>query len=784
VIERARLWASRCFKGQILSLLLLLLIFAALVYGMADAIQGIERGLLWPLVWLGLILGWGLACSRMAGWLSAIVCTATGFTLTLLSVGQLGGMVATLLTELAAWAWESIQGGTPPDPLPIQSAWTSLADGVGTLVVRLYTWLLSLLQGQPSFDPIPIAFLWSLALWGAVIWASWAVRRRAQPLVGVAPVVALLASTLVAVGGRALYLLPMLPATLVLQALRGHEHQRDRWEQAGARWSPRIRSDTAWLALGLSLALMVAAAIIPSISVYRIVDFFHSLSEGPAGDPGFAPSLGLEPQPDSEQAELSILDARRSGSLPARHLIGSGPELSEQVMMVVSIEPTQNVGDTGDQPVSTLYWRGLTYERYTDRGWSAEYTGKVSYAPGEPAIPVPTPGRRLLRQQVRLLEERSGLLYVAGSLVTADREFRVAWRTFPQPEQPGDAFGAIIDDASYRADSLLPVFGEADLRAAGQNYPAWVIERYLPLPDSVPDRVLALARDLTATELTPYDRALAIERFLRRFPYTLDVPSPPAGQDIADYFLFDLQRGYCDYYATAMVVLARAAGLPARLVTGYASGRFDQVQEQYVVTKADAHSWVQVYFPGYGWIEFEPTAGQPAIARPAEALPEVPAELQAPPEPITARRARLNWAIGLGIGGGLLVLTLAGFAIWWIVDAWRLRRLPPGAAVLDLYRRLYRYARWLGVGSREGDTPHEFAATLTLRLKELAQRHRGGRRLLPARREIRWLTELCARTLYSRHKPQVSEQAEALQVWSRLRRRLWLARLFTWTPGS
>ena len=219
MIERARLWASRCFKGQILSLLLLLLIFAALVYGMADAIQGIERGLLWPLVWLGLILGWGLACSRMAGWLSAIVCTATGFTLTLLSVGQLGGMVATLLTELAAWAWESIQGGTPPDPLPIQSAWTSLADGVGTLVVRLYTWLLSLLQGQPSFDPIPIAFLWSLALWGAVIWASWAVRRRAQPLVGVAPVVALLASTLVAVGGRALYLLPMLPEPLVYPTL-------------------------------------------------------------------------------------------------------------------------------------------------------------------------------------------------------------------------------------------------------------------------------------------------------------------------------------------------------------------------------------------------------------------------------------------------------------------------------------------------------------------------------------------------------------------------------------
>jgi hypothetical protein len=219
-------------------------------------------------------------------------------------------------------------------------------------------------------------------------------------------------------------------------------------------------------------------------------------------------------------------------------------------------------------------------------------------------------------------------------------------------------------------------------------------------------------------------------------------------------------------------------------VTGYASGSHDQDRAQYVVTRADAHSWVQVYFPGHGWIEFEPTAGRPAIERPAGALPDVPAELQAPPEPITARRARLNWAIGLAIGGGLLALALGGLAAWWIVDAWRLRRLPPGAAVLDLYRRLYRHARWLGARSREGDTPHEFATALTVRLKELARGRRGGQRLLSAMDEIRWLAELCARSLYSRHAPKASERSEAVQRWGRLRRRLVLARLFTWTPGS
>jgi hypothetical protein len=783
VIGRARLWVNRCLGKQILTLLLLILTFACLVYGMADAIQGIDRGLLWPLVLFGLFLGWGLACSRLRGWQAAVICQGAGLILVFWTVGQLRGTLVTFFAESAVWAWRTIRGGALSDPYPVQSAWTALATGMTTLVVRFGGWLLNLAQGRASFDPTPVAILWSLALWAVVVWATWAVRRRTQPLLGVAPAAALLASTLAAVGGRAIYLLPMVPAGLVLQARRAHDRQRCQWQQIGLRFSPRLRSGTLWLALGLSLVLMLAAAIIPSISLYRIADFFQSLSEKPPADESVAPIVGMEPQSKSAPAQLTVLDARRGAGLPTRHLIGSGPELSEQEVMLVSIEPTSGAGGRENQSHPIYYWRGLTYDRYTDRGWLAEYTGKVSYAPGEPAIPASTPGQRLLRQQVRLLEE-NGLLFVAGSLVTADEEFRIAWRTRPQQGQPGDAFGAITDATDYRADSLLPEFGEAGLRADGQDYPTWIVERYLVVPESVPDRVLTLARDLTATEPTPYDRALAIERFLRRFPYTLDLPSPPADRDISDYFLFELQRGYCDYYATTMVVLARGSGLPARLVTGYASGTYDEASGQYTVTEADAHSWAQVYFPSYGWINFEPTAGLPAITRPADALPEVPAELQTPPEPITARRARLIWARGLGIGGGLLALALVCLTIWLIVDAWRLRRLPPSDAVIGLYRRLYRSALWLGLDSTEGDTVHEFATTLTLRLKELAQARRGGRGLISAVGDIRWLTKLCARALYSLDKPHASEQAEAVQMWGRLRRRLWLARLMVWSPWT
>jgi transglutaminase-like putative cysteine protease len=760
-------------------LVLLLIVFGSVAYGVSNAVRGIEPGLLWPFVLIGLVLGWALACSRVPGWLVAIAGSLTGVLLTLLRAGQLGGPLVTLLGTIGNLAWQTLQGSIPPDTTALQTGWLDLVDNVGVMVTRLYTWMVSLSQGQLLYDPVPIAFLWGLALWGTVLWACWAVRRRAQPLLGIAPATALLVSTLVYVGGRAAYLLPVLAAALVLKAVVRYDRRRQRWEQSRLKYAPRVRRDTIWMAVGLSMMLTFVAAVTPSISVYRIVEFVQSLSQEPAEEEA-ARSLGLEPDAEAAQTAYTILDARRSGGLPTRHLIGSGPELSEQVVMVISIEPTHGVTQAVDLD---HYWRGLTYDRYTERGWSTEYAVRATYEPGDLASAASPPNRRLLRQEVRLREDRSGLIYVAGSLLTADQEFRIAWRALPDSEQPGDVFGAMVEAASYRADSLLPVFGEADLRTAGEGYPAWVTERYLALPDTVPDRVLALARDLTATEPTPYDRALAIERYLRRFPYMLDLPSPPTDQDVVDYFLFDLQQGYCDYYASAMVVLARAAGLPARLVTGYLSGRYDEKEGQIIVTEAEAHSWVEIYFPGFGWIEFEPTAGRPAVERPAAAPVRIPPELQAPPEPITAHRARSNVFLWLGAAGGLFTVALGGLVVWLLVDDWRLRHRTAGEAMIGIYRRLYRHGRWLGVFARKGDTPCEFAEALALRVKEVTENRRWGALLTSAPEEIQWLIERSTRALYSSHEPESRERAMAIGKWRQLRLQLWLARALALFPS-
>jgi transglutaminase-like putative cysteine protease len=747
---------------------LLLVVFSSLVYGMADAVRGIERGLLWPVVWVGLLLAWGLASSRLTGWKAAALGGLVSVVSTGVQVGQLGDALASLVRALAGLVEQMARGMVPPDGAPVQAAWAELAGDVQALLTRLATWMRALVGGAPPYDPVVTTLVWGLALWGVVLWAGWAVRRRAQPVLGLAPAVALLASSLFYVGGRAGYLLPAFAATLVLKAWVGHGARRQAWQRSGFKASARIRADTAWLALAIAVGLTIAAALIPSISMRRIVETVRRMSSERAEGEGIGPAVGLEPQAAS--GEVNILLASQGGGLPRSHLIGAGPQLSEQVAMVIRIESAPSAA-----PEHRTYWRSLTYDQYTGRGWSTGATSIVEYAAGDLAASFVPATHHPVRQNVRLAQEMAGLVWVAGSLVTVDRDYQIAWRRQPSAEYTGDLFGGAADAQSYRADSLVPVFGEADLRAAGQGYPAWVVDAYLELPDTVPDRVLALARDLTATEPTPYDRALAIERYLRQFPYTLDLPAPPVDQDLVDYFLFDVRRGYCDYYASAMVVLARAAGLPARLVTGYATGTYDEAESQVVVTQDQAHTWVDVYFPGYGWVEFEPTAGRSELERQADMVPQVPPDLRTLPEPITAYRTRRTWRLWLGAVGGLLALGVGGGFAWFALDGWRLQRLPPGAAVVVLYQRLYRASRRLGVAARSSHTPYEFAALVAERTRRLSEDRCLERlvRTLPG--EVRRLAALCTRALYSLHPLQVSEQDRAIRTWKRLQGRVWLA---------
>jgi hypothetical protein len=139
-----------------------------------------------------------------------------------------------------------------------------------------------------------------------------------------------------------------------------------------------------------------------------------------------------------------------------------------------------------------------------------------------------------------------------------------------------------------------------------------VTQRYLQLPKELPQRVRDEAQRVAGGTNTPYGKAQAVEAYLREFPYDLDVESAPAGRDAVDFLLFDLKRGYFDYQATAMAVMLRTLGIPARVAVGFVLDPSQAVETKYTVRKDAAYSWVEVFFPTYGWVNFNPTQDRPA----------------------------------------------------------------------------------------------------------------------------------------------------------------------------
>lgn len=782
-------WAIRKIGTETLLLLgMLLVVLYSLTYGLGEAVREVEAGLLFPVSVFGLFTSWLLARSRLKVFPAALLVTAIGIVTISYKIGAMQNQLWQLLLALNGLAASALHWryGLPlPDPGPVWQALLSFWQSIAILLGRVYTWLTQLLSGALDFDPVAAAIVWSMIVWFVAGWAGWAVRRKTHPLLAVAPAGALLATSLAYVRGNPTILLPLLAVLLLLTAFVFYHNRQRSWEASGLDFAEDIRVEQYFVVVALSGALVFMAALAPSLSIQRMIELAQHLSQpAVAHQDRIGRSLGLDPLSGSR--EPTGLAGWRAGGLPRSHLLGSGPELSQEVVMVIS---------TGDlppgppelvysRPVPRYYWRFLTYDQYTGAGWSTGQTETVKYRGGEATIPTreaanfqtqaPT---RIVRQEVRLADysDNSHLLYVTGELLSADQRYEAVWRTLPNQSSNGDLFGATIEAGEYQAESTLPIPTVEQLRSSGSDYPEWVRRRYLLLPDSLPSRVQALAWNLTATEPTPYDRAKAIENYLRTIPYSLEVPLPPNRRDVTDYFLFELRQGYCDYYATAMVVLARAAGLPARLVLGFAGGGYDAFNAEYIVTEADAHSWVEIYFSGIGWIEFEPTASQPEISRPdANPEPEKQITEDRPVPSIGPRLAfyRSPWVnYSIGLISSLLILT--GFFI--LGDRWLLQRLSPAETVTNLYRRLYRRGKVLAGPVQAGNTPYEFGAICQRRLEGLARGGLFSQVLVSSVPEFHQLIDLYVHTSYSPHSPRKVDQDNAIRLWNRLRWRLWLS---------
>jgi hypothetical protein len=174
-----------------------------------------------------------------------------------------------------------------------------------------------------------------------------------------------------------------------------------------------------------------------------------------------------------------------------------------------------------------------------------------------------------------------------------------------------DAGGAVYNlDADhpinrYEGESQLPDIDTDEVRLA-PNTAAASMAAYLKLPP-LDTRIPNLAREITASAPSNYDKAVALEQYLStHFGYTLELPRTLSPDPLAN-FLFERKRGHCEYFASSMAVMLRSLQIPSRIVTGFRGGEFNDLTGQYVVRASDAHSWVEAFFPGSGWISFDPT---------------------------------------------------------------------------------------------------------------------------------------------------------------------------------
>jgi len=259
-----------------------------------------------------------------------------------------------------------------------------------------------------------------------------------------------------------------------------------------------------------------------------------------------------------------------------------------------------------------LKWRGIALSMFDGEVWSNPFeqiairrsvdgTYRLGRLPGVGGIGLTG---RIIRYRVLMEPMGSNVFFLAEKPQTLSGNFQLV-----STDSGGAVFNLDVDHPinRYEAESQLIPRVADQLRMSSPVPPAGM-SQYLKLPP-LDIRIPRLAEEITASAPDNYDKAVALEQYLRtHFGYTLELPRKASADPLA-YFLFERKKGHCEYFASSMAVMLRALHIPSRLITGFRGGEFNDLTGQYVVRASNAHSWVEAYFPGYGWVSFDPTPG-------------------------------------------------------------------------------------------------------------------------------------------------------------------------------
>ena len=474
--------------------------------------------------------------------------------------------------------------------------WTEVVPQIEAVWRGMSAWSRAVQSAETSSATLPFVVLLLALIWIGIARLGWMLLRHQRPLIALVPL---------SIGAGLNYYLADVPLwmmtayaffALLLLATTGQSTQVSRWRAAGVTFDSDTRARVQMMTSGIIGTLLLLGWLLADTRSLAVARAFVRWEPVQVAEAWLLRSFAGV---NSRRQQLEVRAAiETAGVMPQSYLLGNAPELYETVVMRAKIE-TQGVSF---RPNS--HWRMLSYDVYTGSGWarSAERISPIRRGQalsGDEDLRV----ANLVRQQIELTANSRSIKISLGQPQQFDHAVEQHTRLANETVWAGS------DQASYTVDSWVSAATSAELNTITQvDLPPTLREHYTALPDSVPQRVTDLAQTLVSPEMTPFQQAQAIETYVRQFPYSLDVQAPPQGRDPVDFFLFEQQTGYCDYYASAMVVLARAVGLPARIGIGYAPSASDADGVQ-TIYQIDGHSWAEIYFGEYGWIEFEPTAG-------------------------------------------------------------------------------------------------------------------------------------------------------------------------------
>lgn len=499
--------------------------------------------------------------------------------------------------------------------LPLQ--WTlvidqnaSLEEQFASVGGRLFFSTSDFLARLPVEDPLFFVALMSIAFWVISSWAGFTLVRNQNYLGAILPAAVgliIIQNYDRVMAGRLWFLAFFAFIALLLLGRMQFLQNKQSWRERRIFLSPDTGIDlTSSMAIAAGLIILVAWTVPDSLSSMnaavktwnRVTKPWHEFTENMK----------------NAVSALESPSGNKNGEFFGSNLaLGRGFPLSDLVMFEVEAPDLPF-----EEKPPRYYWRGRVYDLFQNGKWYTSGTVREEYSPA-----VTNPFQVDMREKmparfvINTGQTNFSLLFSPAQPIWISRP----GVTFAAPAEVGKdifawyAYPALRGGETYQLDAILSNPNRQQLQEAGTAYPEWVEQKYLQLPKDFSPRIQELAKEITAGAQTPYEKATLITRYLREnIVYSQTIPEPPRNKDSLEWVLFDFKQGYCVYYASADILMLRSVGVPARMAVGFAQG--EREGNTYVVRRLNSHAWPEVYFPGIGWVEFEPTAGQAPLDRP------------------------------------------------------------------------------------------------------------------------------------------------------------------------